>query len=215
MWAVTKRTDNPDGFMRLGAEYYLAGRFAFLQRCRISANLFHHSVELLLKYDLLTNVPGAARRKYGHDLHRLWADFKDLETSRMTLTRFDKVVADLDDWEHLRYGSYRMSETSGKGVAQTMIFMPQRVSIEPNFANEEVDEYVLCLEDVDDLVAVIVTSASINPAVLFLSLSPEALDWYSRDNRHALTEVLPTHHRRRRETARTVGGTDLIGDKES
>jgi hypothetical protein len=191
MLAVTTRTDSPDGFMRLGAEYYLAGRFAFLQRCRISANLFHHSVELFLKYDLLTDVPEAARRKYGHDLDRLWADFKDRDTSRIALARFDKVVAGLDDWEHLRYGSYRTSETSGKGVAQTMTFMPQRVTIEPSYAEEEVDEYVLCLEDVDDLVAVIVTSASINPAVLFLGLSPEALDWYSRDNRHALAEVPP------------------------
>ena len=89
---MTTRTDSPDGFMRLGAEYYLAGRFAFLQRCRISANLFHHSVELFLKYDLLTDVPEAARRKYGHDLDRLWADFKDRDTSRIALARFDKVV---------------------------------------------------------------------------------------------------------------------------
>jgi hypothetical protein len=32
-----------------------------------------------------------------------------------------------------------------------MTFMPQRVTIEPSYAEEEVDEYVLCLEDVDSV----------------------------------------------------------------
>jgi hypothetical protein len=174
--------------MQIGAEYYLAGRFAFLQRCRISANLFHHSAEMFLKYDLVRDVASNAQPKYRHDLKRMWSAFKGREASRSALSKWDSVVEGLDDWEHLRYPSFRVAP-SGKAVSHAMVFHPQQGAMRPSHSDRELDEYVLCLEDIDELLAAIITAASINPAVLFMTLASESLDWYQRENRHPLTGV--------------------------
>lgn len=186
---TSRRADSPDGFLQTGAEYYLAGRFAFFQRCRVSANLFHHSVEMFLKYDLLRDVASDDPQKYRHhDLRRLWSDFQDREASRAALSKWDFVVAVLDDWEHLRYPSHRVGP-SGQAVPYAMAFLPQRTAPEPNYSDREMDEYVLCLEDMDELIAAILTAASINLAAVFVPLASESHDWYKRENRHALTGV--------------------------
>ncbi len=181
------RTDDLSKFVSQGMEYYLAGRFAFLQHAHIAANLFHHGVELLLKYALLRDAhEGAAPPNYGHDLRRLWRDFKARDQSRASLARFDGVVADLDDWEHIRYPGFRRSQISGRAVAQAMTLLPYGRGAYADFGGREVDAYVLCLEDIDDLVSSIVTAASINPKVLLIHLSPDAVDWYHRENRHRM-----------------------------
>ena len=68
--------------------------------------------------------------------------------------------------------------------------MPQRVPSEVH-ADRELDTYVLCLEDMDELISAILTAAWINLTALFMPMAPEAVDWYVRDNRHSLIAAGP------------------------
>jgi hypothetical protein len=184
--AAEKRADSPDRFLGLGLEYYLAGRFAFFQRCRIAGNLFHHGVELFLKFD----VAQEDRPKYGHDLGKLWKAFKERDASRSPLARLDGVIEELNVWEHIRYSSFRISAASGVAVPQAITFSPQHPRSETH-GDRELDTYVLCLEDMDELISAILTAAWINPTALFMPLAPEAVDWYVRENRHSLIAAGP------------------------
>jgi hypothetical protein len=65
-------------FFTLGIQYYVAGRQAALAGLMpITGNLFHHSVEMLLKGQLAKRLPlKTIKDSYNHNLKKAWADFK-------------------------------------------------------------------------------------------------------------------------------------------
>jgi hypothetical protein len=147
---------------------------------------------MLAKFRLLRSVPadGLAeqvkklkRKPYGHDLHTLWSDFK-ATVDCSGLDRFDTVVADLNKWEDLRYGGYPV------GIPTTMVFMPQRGPHEM-WSDEPQDEYVLVLQDVDELFTAMVAAANINPTFLGERhrLKPAFREWYTKDNVHPMANL--------------------------
>src|ERR1044072_6705792 len=106
------RVDDPYHLLDRAVEYYVTGRFAALNNLQIAANLFHHAIEMLAKFQLLrrfrddrlaTEVEKYKQEPHRHNLHSLWSAFK-ANVSRSSLDRFDAVVADLNRWEKLRYG---------------------------------------------------------------------------------------------------------------
>jgi len=146
------RIDDPYHFLDRAFEYYITGRFAALNNLQVAANLFHHAVEMLAKFRLLRGVQDdrlaeqvrkLKQKPYGHDLQTLWSDFKAV-VGRSDLDRFDSIVADLNRWEDLRYGGYPV------GIPTTMVFM-RRCGPHETWSAEPQDEYVLVLEDVDEL----------------------------------------------------------------
>lgn len=72
-----------------------------------------------------------------------------------------------------------------------MAFLSERAYRESTRADPAFDEYVLCLEETDELVAAIIAAASINPAVLLMRLPPEAVEWYRCGSLHRLAQVGP------------------------
>jgi hypothetical protein len=76
-------------------------------------NLIHHALELLIKFTLLKDVPelqqSAAttelRQKYGHRLDALWTQYKQ-HVAPADVSRFDRLIVDLDRWENVRYGGF-------------------------------------------------------------------------------------------------------------
>jgi hypothetical protein len=189
------RLDDPYHYLDRAFEYYATGRFAALNNLQVAPNLFHHAVEMLAKFHLLRRMPDdrlaeqvrkLKRKPYGHDLHTLWLDFK-AAVGRSSLDRFDMVVADLNRWEDLRYGGYPM------GIPTTMSFMRRRGPHE-TWSAEPQDEYVLVLEDIDELFTAMVAAASINPAFLGERhrLKPALRKWYAKDNIHPMADVFRT-----------------------
>jgi hypothetical protein len=176
-------------------EYYVTGRFAALNNLLVAGNLLHHAVELLAKFQLLRRVPDGrlgqevtrlARKPYRHDLHILWSDFK-ADVGRSSLDRFDAVVADLNRWEDLRYGGYPM------GIPTTMSFMMRRGPHE-TWSDEPHEEYVLVLEDIDELFTAMVAASGINPGFLGERhrLKLALREWYAKDNLHPMADVFRT-----------------------
>jgi hypothetical protein len=186
------RVDDPYHYLDRAFEYYIAGRFVALNNLQVAPNLFHHAIEMLAKFRLLRSVPAdrlaeqvkkLKRKPYGHDLHTLWSDFK-AAVNCSGLDRFDTVVADLNKWEDLRYGGYPV------GIPTTMVFMPRRGPHE-TWSDEPQDEYVLVLEEVDELFTAMVAAANINPTFLGERhrLKPALREWYTKDNVHLMDNL--------------------------
>jgi hypothetical protein len=186
------RVDDPYHYLDRAFEYYVTGRFAALNNLKVAPNLFHHAVEMLAKFQLLRRVPDdrlaeqlkkLKLKPYGHNLHTLWSAFK-AAVGRSSLDRFDAVVADLNRWEDLRYGGFPV------GIPTTMVFMMRRGPRE-TWSAEPQDEYVVVLEDIDELFTAMVTAARINPTFVGERhrLKPAMREWYAKDNVHSMADV--------------------------
>jgi len=81
------RVDNPHHYLDRAFEYYIAGRFAALNNLQVAANLFHHAVEMIVKFRLLRSVPADRLaeqvKKLAGEGHKL----QGLSVSRITITR--------------------------------------------------------------------------------------------------------------------------------
>jgi hypothetical protein len=173
-------------------EYYVTGRFAALNTLRVGPNLLHHAIEMLAKFELLRRVPDdrlaeeveSAKNRYRHDLQKLWPAYKDA-VKDPTLSRFNRVISKLHRWEELRYGGFP------RGRSTTMSFMPRR-GPHRSWANERTDDYVLVLEDVDELFTAMVAASGINPRFLVDKywLRDDLREWYAKDNQHPMPGVL-------------------------
>jgi hypothetical protein len=185
------RVDDPFQYLDRAFEYYVTGRFAALNNLKIAPNLFHHAVEMLAKFQLLRHIPDdrlaeqvkKLKHVYGHNLNTLWEAFK-ADVDRPSLDGFDAVVANLDRWEDLRYGGFPI------GIPTTMVFMMRRGPFE-TWSDEPQDEYVVVLEDIDELFAAMVAAARINPTFLGERhrLKPAMREWYAKDNDHSMGDV--------------------------
>ncbi len=189
------RVEDPYHFLNRAVEYYVIGRFAALNNLLVAPNLFHHTVEMLAKFQLLRGVPddrlAAEVEKYKHEpyrhkLHTLWSDFK-ASIGQSSLSRFDAIVADLDRWEKLRYGGFPV------GMPTTMVFMVRRGPRKTRSAEPQ-DKYVLVLEDIDELFTVMVAATNLNSTFLGERhrLKPDLRAWYAKDNLHPMADVFRT-----------------------
>lgn len=149
-----------------GLDYYVAGRFATAHRFMpVSANILHHAVELLLKACLAHDDPidkireyGHPKKGYGHDLVRLWQEFKARQSAPVP-PEFDATIEGLHAFEDIRY-------------PETLIRDGARISIgifetgDPIGTNAQMPEklYVLMLPQIDRLVALLFAASGANPS---------------------------------------------------
>jgi hypothetical protein len=148
-----------------GLDYYVAGRFATAHRFMpVSANILHHAVELLLKACLAHDDPIEKIREYwhpkkgyGHDLVRLWQEFKARQSVPVPL-EFDAIIEGLHAFDDIRY-------------PETLIRDGARISIgifetnDPIGTNEQMPEklYVLMLPQIDRLIGLLFAASGANP----------------------------------------------------
>jgi hypothetical protein len=97
-----------DQYLKIGIQYYVAGRSAtFACFAPVAGNLFHHAIEMLLKCFLLQRYSAQQlKSRFGHDLEPLWTEFKR-EAKDSMLDRFDTLVSALNKMEDLRYPGKR------------------------------------------------------------------------------------------------------------
>lgn len=164
-------------------------RFAAINGLFIAPNLMHHAVELLIKYTLVKDVPEWQRsdettelRKYGHRLSRLWKRYKK-HVAPTDMSRFDRLIPDLDRWENIRYGGFPTGTSVAKGM--TLVRAPVQTS-------GEKDTYVFSLDEVDELIAAIFAASDINPAAVGSGYSHTELpEWYKRHNAYIMNDLFP------------------------
>jgi hypothetical protein len=183
----TPRIEDPRHFLDLAFGYYMTGRFAVINRLHVAPNLIHHAVELFIKYTLVKDVPESQRsdetaelRKYGHRLNRLWKRYKK-HVAPTDMSRFDRLITDLDRWENIRYGGFPA------GISVTKSMGPVRA---PAQTSRSTDIYVLGLDEVDDLITAMFQASRINPPFVGNRYAHTALrEWYQRDNQHIMSDL--------------------------
>ena len=163
-------------YLTIAIQYYIAGRSAtFANSLPVAGNLFHHTVEMILKF-LLIKISYSAdqlKNKFGHDLNKLWLEVKSI-LKDPALEKFDELISGLNAFEDLRY--------PGKGGAISISIFRCEI---PNFSNEPVKirQYRTCLEDIDDFISSVL-KGRVNPEWIKGNMMGDALEQYRKDNRH-------------------------------
>jgi hypothetical protein len=112
-------------FFHMGLDYYICGRFSLQgQLLDAAGNNYHHAIELYLKGYLAfkQKVPlEELKKKFGHNLVKLWERFRTHETAPQW-EPFKDTVEQLNRFEELRYP--RDVAEGPAGVENTKAFSP-------------------------------------------------------------------------------------------
>ena len=168
--------------VRYSLDYYIAGRFAVAhQFTPVGANILHHAVELLLKACLAHDDPlekileyGHPKRGYGHDIVRLWQEFKARQAA--TLAEFDTVIEGIHAFEDIRY-----PETIVRDGATILIniFDVETVVEDgqmPVVGDDQMPEktYTLTLPQIDRLMGLLFAASGANPPAFLPRVTNDA-----------------------------------------
>jgi hypothetical protein len=167
-------------FFRYGCQYYVVGQYGvFAGLIPVTGNLHHHAIEMLLKGALSKSMSlEDMKKKLSQQLDKIWDAFK-AQTGDASLSRFDKVIEELNKFEDIRYpdellekGASMMFDVAKAGAAMSSVI---GVS-EP--------QYKFCLEEIDELVGEIFKIASRNPDAYLKSMMvrPDAQNYLQLDN---------------------------------
>ena len=173
-----KDVDAIDAFFKIGTQYYIAGRFAaFAWFHPVAGNLFHHAIEMYLKGALSETKSLCDLRKLSHDLPRVWSSFKN-QANDTALDRFDATIADLHDYEELRYPD----SVIVSGMESIIEITRSLISTGVATGGTSVPRYSLCVQDIDELVSLIFAAASRNPQAYLRFPNDAAREFLTKDN---------------------------------
>jgi hypothetical protein len=168
--------------VRLSLQYYVAGRFAALNRLHgVAPVVLHHALEYILKAALArTHTLAQLKRKHGHDLESLWqATVQEISTLKTPVR--DRTIADLNKFEDLRYPDKLIAQgasvTIGIRSGQDPVVSGSQPSSGPN--------YRFNLEDADELWAAVFQKVANAPAFL-QHLPPAARTALDAENHHSI-----------------------------
>ena len=122
-----------------------------------AGNLAHHAIEFYLKGALIKKLDEKVRRKFRHNLPRLWRLYKK-ERSNPALDKFDQTIRDVNKFERIRYPEeiFRLGMLAEIGFARSP-------SPPPGAKAPPGERYVLALDEVDELVKLIFQIEGLNP----------------------------------------------------
>jgi hypothetical protein len=147
-----------------GLDYYVAGRFSIAHRSMaVGASILHHAVEMLLKACLAKDDPIETIRKYGyresygHNLARLWQEFRARNQLPLS-TEFDATIESLHDFELIRYPDKMIRE--GAQIRMDIFDVDN-----PPSTNAQMPEklYALKLPPVERLIGLLFAASEMNP----------------------------------------------------
>jgi hypothetical protein len=151
-----------DAFFALGSQYFVHARYsAQFFYLPVSATLFHHAVEMLLKGSLSRRVPTIELKRIGHDLVRLWSSFKQ-EAGDPALARYDRAVSLLDEVERLRYPDTIVDE----GYVLLVSLGPTVTPLDLPGA-DVLPHYAITVSDLDAIVLAIFRGSGVSPIPYF------------------------------------------------
>jgi HEPN domain-containing protein len=155
-------------FFDRSIQYYAAGRFAFHSGLTpVAGNLLHHAVEMCLKGALSKKGFGLKQLyKLGHGLPSIWAEYKHVAPDP-GLDRFDAAVTELNKHEELRYPDRMLNQGMG-----SLFVLKRSHTAHISGSAAGVPQYVLNLEDVDELMSVVLKQDITPPWIG--KLKPEA-----------------------------------------
>jgi hypothetical protein len=173
-----------DHAIRYGLEFYVAGRFAIAHGFTpVGANILHDGVELLLKACLAHDDPldrildyWHPKRGYGHDIVRLWQDFKARRDSPVP-AEFDAVVEALHAFRDIAYPEKLIRD--GAMILIDIFDVPELPS-NGNQGREPM--YRLKLPQIDRLMGVLFDASGANPPAFLPRVTDDkrALFYYDK-----------------------------------
>ena len=173
----------------LSTDYYLMGRASILNyRVNISGNLFHHSIEMMLKGIVLMNTPSPEeydsmekefKHKIVHNLDKLWNIFKS-KHPKNNPEGYDGIITKLNNWEEVRYPSKK---------SVTKIAGPTKNSVV--FDSSMKTELLLecSLEEMDDLFNFLWTNYIETPSYKFKDTLILTKDLYEKNNKFPIYQI--------------------------
>jgi hypothetical protein len=166
-------------FLSNGMQYYVAGRFAMLAESNpVAANILHHAVENFLKGALAkAGATLPELKSHGHNLQSLWSAFR-LKCAGPSLTQYDAVILALQAFEEIRYPDLVVQ----KGMQSTFNITRPTLRMGITWPSLPPPKYELCLQDIDELVEQIFTSASLNPKAFSTILSRAEYKFLTKEN---------------------------------
>lgn len=166
-------------FADLAGQYYMSGRFAAFTHCLpVAGSLLHHAIECFLKSGLVEvhSLRDLRSRRFGHSLTNLWSEFKTLCPSS-GLNVYDKSVAELDQFERLRYPDLMVSQ----GMQVSMVVLNSQFTRLPNGPQPP---FHLVIESVDVLAKVIADACGLSKVSMFASADASAKHFLHLHNLH-------------------------------
>jgi hypothetical protein len=176
---MTSKRIDPEDYalhaLRLGLQYYTAGRYAAAAHLvPVCGNLLHHALEMLLKAAILRHS-GFKGLHTGHHIPTLWRGFKR-EFSDADWAQFDRVINDLHKFEHLRYPDDMLRE----GAFIHIAFGPNNTTLTGTGGGTgSVPAYALQVDTLDRLVPEVLSRIGFNIGGLS-DLKSEHADKYLR-----------------------------------
>lgn len=120
-----------------------------------SGNLYHHALEMLLKSGLLREYShGDIKKKFGHNLPKIWTAFK-VQFGTAQLDRFDTTISALHKFEDIRYPDRILNEGA-------RMVVEWRSSTSENSRPSVPPVYRLVVNELDCLIADIFDICSLN-----------------------------------------------------
>lgn len=168
-----------DQYLTIGVQYYVVARSAsFGYLIPVAGNLFHHAIEMFLKFLLLKYYsPGWLWREFMHDLKKLWKEYKS-RTNDASLAQYDDLISSLDKIEELRYPK--------KGYQFFIDFRKEYYSHSKGPIMKGMKEYRLNLEQIDQFVKELLMNR-VNPDwIKNLLFHGDAKAQYEKDNLHII-----------------------------
>jgi HEPN domain-containing protein len=159
--------------------YYIVGRYAVIAKfLPISGNLIHHAIEFFLKAALIEQLDEEARRKFGHNLRRLWRLYK-AQRRNPALDKFNQTIEDIDKIERIRYAE-KMIEL---GMLAEIGFVRNTFPPPPGVKLPRAERYQMALDEVDELVKLIFQIERINPPFYTDPLDADAKRYLNYQNK--------------------------------
>jgi HEPN domain-containing protein len=184
LFGTRVRTQKPEDKEHLRAlyfdaalQYQIAARFSVIAGfIPISGNLFHHAIEFYLKGALIEKMDESLRRKFRHDVRRLWRRYKN-EVANPLLDKFDRAIADLHRFERIRYPE----EIATHGMAGEIGFVRNN-TLSSGTSIYQTPRYHLVVDELDELVKIIFETSKLNPQFFTRRLNADALHYLKKQN---------------------------------
>jgi hypothetical protein len=180
-FVVPTPTLNIDSYyFNLATQYYVSARWAtFTISGTVAGNLFHHAVELYLKGDLSRSVPRNQLIIFGHNLNRLWEEYKR-KYSAVGLSSFDNCIRALQKFETIRYPDSIAKRGMFFSIPVARPQPPLDFSVAGGATTPPT--YSVVVNDIDQLIGKLFAVSSLNPDFYLAPLGVEGRAVLRRDN---------------------------------
>jgi hypothetical protein len=133
-------------------------------------------MEFFLKGALIEQLDENARRKFRHNLGRLWRRYKK-ERNNPGLAKFDQTIRDINKFERIRYPEeiFRLGMLAEIGFERSPP-LPRGLKAPPG------ERYVLALNEVDELVNLIFQIEGLNSKFYISGLNDHAKRYLDHQN---------------------------------